>query len=431
MSMRAALCGRAVVFAPALALVGLLSGCPRMGGPIARGTEAVVPVRLPERAYEELFPYYAELCAVSRFDRLGVERGGSAGHAVLYLKGACRDEKAPFPTLRLCRERVDDLRDPRHGVGISVQAAFRNVNWVAYPGRELFFNGNLRRGRPLTRAHFVATRDAIVAQGLLRGVEVYPEKLTGVLPGTQEQVVAESLLGTDVAIRFARSVFCATIPLERPQLERAVEHLNELNRRYQADPRGYQYSLYYDNCVRALHDTLAAAGVWAPRAKRSRFLGQVTQMGVPGNEFTDLAARVNLFPIEDFDAVRRDPVMRESLERFDWLAARHGVLLKSAPVHRPNELYDTSLQMFVLEGPRARETDVVRRLYADARYTQLEPNLIYWEERYARILAERSDGRRLRPYSAADDALRERYYRYVAAQRGEVQELLRRLYASF
>jgi hypothetical protein len=414
----------------ALVFAALLAGCPRIGGPLVSGTEAVVPVRVPDRAYEELFPYYAELCAVSRFDRLGIERGGNAGHGVLYLKGVCRDEAASFPTVRVCPARVDDLRDPRHGVGISVQGAFRNVNWAAYPGRELFFNGNLRRGRPLTQAHFVATRDAIVAQGLLRGVEVYPEKLTGVLPGTREQVVAESLLGTDVAIRFARSVFCASIPLERAQLERAVEHLNGLNRRYQTDERGYQYNVYYDNCVRALHDTLAAAGVWAPREQRSRFLGQLTQMGVPGNEFTNLAIRANLFPVERFAAVRRDAAMRQSLETLDWLPARHGALLKSAPVHRPNELYDTSLQMFVLEGPGERETKEARRLFADARYTQLEPNLLYWDERYARILAERSEPRRWWG-SAADDALRERYYRYVAEQRAEVQELLRRLYAAF
>jgi hypothetical protein len=121
--------------------------------------------------------------------------------------------------------------------------------------------------------------------------------------------------------------------------------------------------------------------------------------------------------------------MRESLERLDWLPARHGVLLESAPVHRPNELYDTSLQMFVVEGPRETATREIRALMTDARFTQLEPNLVFWEERYARILAARSE-RRLWPLSAADEALRERYYRYVEAQHAEVQELLRRLYAN-
>jgi hypothetical protein len=297
----------------------------------------------------------------------------------------------------MCPERVADVRDPRHGVGVSVQAAFRNVNWVAYPGRDLFFNGNLRRGQPLTQAHLEATRDAIVAQGLLRGVKVRDEKLTGVLPGTLEQRIAESLLGTDVAIRFARSVWCTAVPLEREQMERVVEHLNGLNRRAGSTDQGFEYSLYYDNCLRALHDSLAAAGVWAPRKERSRFLGQVGQMGVPANEVGKLAVRTNLFDLESFDAVRRDPAMRESLERFDWLPTRPGALLQSAPVHRPNELYDTSLQMFVVEGPRQAASRDVGELLTDARFTQLEPNLLYWEERYQRILADRSDGGRWWP----------------------------------
>jgi hypothetical protein len=421
---------RAGLRALAAALVGCcaaLAACPKIGGPLASASDRVVPIRLPEPAYERLFPHYAALCAVSRFDRLGIERGGSAGHAVLYLKGACREEDAPFPTLRMCPERVDDLGDPRHGVGVSVNAAFRNVNWVAYPGRALFFNGNLRRGQTLTQAHFEATRDAIVAQGLLRGVEVREEKLTGVLPGSLEQRIAESLLGTDVAIRFARSVWCTSVPLGREQMERAVDHLNGLNRRYASGEGDYQYSLYYDNCLRALHDSLAAAGVWEPRKERSRFLGQLGQMGVPANEVAKLAVRTSAFELEDFGAVRRDAAMRESLERLAWLPTRHGALLETAPVHRPNDLYDTSLQMFVVEGPREAATREVRALLGDARFTQLEPNLLYWEERYRRIL-DRLGAPGWWPLGDADTALRERYRGYVAAQLADVRDLLQRLY---
>src|SRR5512134_306809 len=97
--------------------------------------ERVLPVRLPDPAYEERFPYYAELCALSQFERIGGAKGGNAGHGVLYLKGVCRDEDAPFPTLEMCPEVVNDLQDPRHGTGISANERLKNVNWVAYPGR--------------------------------------------------------------------------------------------------------------------------------------------------------------------------------------------------------------------------------------------------------------------------------------------------------
>jgi hypothetical protein len=80
--------------------------------------------------------------------------------------------------------------------------------------------------------------------------------------------------------------------------------------------------------------------------------------------------------------------MVRSLDALGWLPTRHGALLGTAPVHRPNELYDTSLQMSVLEGLRTRATDRARLMLADARFTELEANLRYRQERYARILEQ-------------------------------------------
>jgi hypothetical protein len=411
-------------------LVGVLvivlfgfSGCAFTEKLLGGEGDRILPIRLPEPAYEDLFPYYAEMCAVSRFNRIGVERGGSAGHAVMYLKGVCRDADAPFPTIGLCPERVDDPDDPRHGTGISVNGAFSNVNWVAYPGRRLFHDGNLERGQTLDAAHFEATIHAIVEQGLLRGVDAHEEKLTGVLPGlTPEERLAESLLGTDVAIRFARSLWCATVPMERVQMERVVAHLNELNQR-----RSFSYSLFFDNCVDTLHNSLAAAGVWAHKEPPTSLLGGIASMGVPANQVIDLARRTNLFPLEDFDAVRDDAAMAESLATQGWLPTRQGALLKSVPVHRPNQIYDTSLQMFVVEGPGQAATKAVSEMINDGRYVDLGPNLLYYQERYQKILEQLGPG--WWPRSDAYLEELDRYRAYIAGQLEEVQELRRRLYA--
>jgi hypothetical protein len=390
-------------------------GCSKIGGPLGRPTPRVVPLRLIEPSYQELFPYYAQLCAV-------------AGHSVLYLKGVCREEGAPVPTLRMCPEVVNDVHDPRHGVGVSVNAAFKNVNWVTYPGRDLFFNGNLKRGQRLDQAHFEATIRTIVDQHLLRGVEVREEKLTGILPGTLEHRTAESLLGTDVAVRFARSIWCQTLPLERDQMEAVVDYLNGLNSHYASGSAEYSYNLYYDNCVLALHNSLAAADVWEPKAARG-FLREVAQMGIPANEVIKLVARVNDFPLEDFDAVDGDPAMSRSLASFGWLPARHGALVNTAPVHRPNDLYDTSLQMFVFEGPREKASKSIQDLVGDARYIELEANLRYYQERYEKILAKRNEGTGWLPRSPEYLARRARYFDYVEAQLADVRALISRLYA--
>src|SRR5215469_7359145 len=63
----------------------------------------IIVERRPDPAYEKLFPYYVELCAGSQFRAKLAGEGGLAGHAVMYLKGACREEHAPFPQLRRCR----------------------------------------------------------------------------------------------------------------------------------------------------------------------------------------------------------------------------------------------------------------------------------------------------------------------------------------
>lgn len=387
-----------------------------------------MPVRLAEPAYERLFPHYAQLCAVSRFHRIGVERGGNAGHAVLYLKGVCRVPDAPYPTLELCPERVDDVHDPRHGVGVSVNAAFKNVNWVAYPGRHLFFNGNLKEGQILDQAHFEATIQSIVDQHLLRGVEVREEKLTGILPGTVEHRTAESLLGTDTAIRFARSAWCASLPLTRPQVEAMVGYLNGLNGTYASGERSFTYSLLSDNCVDALHNSLAAGGVWDHKSYYRLAMRRLMNIGVPANEMVNFAARANLFPLERYPRVYRDDAMRESLERFDWLPARHGALLQSVPVHRPNDLYDTSLQMYVVEGPGERQSERARLMLDDPRTTDLGANLRWFEQRYEAALAQPAgEGGWLRGEAYRTEEVR--YRAYIASQLADVRDLLARAVA--
>ena len=128
------------------ALIVLLGGCGQHGlaERFRLTPDHLLVERHPDPRYDQLFPYYVELCATSQFRSSDKGRGGVTGHAVMYLKGACKDEQAPFPQLRRCRVAATDPDDPEHGAGISVGRWFRNVNWIAIPGYSLFLRGTSR-----------------------------------------------------------------------------------------------------------------------------------------------------------------------------------------------------------------------------------------------------------------------------------------------
>src|SRR4029077_6398576 len=202
------------VFATVVAVSAmLLSGCGENGviSRVMLKPDHIIIERRPARAYDKLFPYYVELCATSQFRSKLKGEGGLAGHAVMYVKGACKDEQAEFPRLRRCRVATTDLHDPEHGAGISVGRWFQNVNWVAVPGYDLFYQGNLKFGEPLTQAHFDAAVQDVISKDVYKGVKFHASP-SGGADSNLADFIANEGIGTDLALQFARSVFCARIP---------------------------------------------------------------------------------------------------------------------------------------------------------------------------------------------------------------------------
>jgi hypothetical protein len=215
----------------------------------------------PEIEYEQLFPRYIELCALSQFRTVEGRTGGLPGHGVMYLKGACRDEQAPYPKLRLCDARLG----PEEGVGVSVNRWLANVNWIAVPGRDFFFHGDLEPDDRLTRQSFDAAVRKALELELFRGVELLDPPGEEEKP-TLEDFVAANSAGTDFGITFGRTVLCARVPVTESMLEQIVIFLNDVNHQYQTGNIQYHWSGYSDNCVHLQHNALAAAGVWEPKS---------------------------------------------------------------------------------------------------------------------------------------------------------------------
>jgi hypothetical protein len=391
--------------------------------------ERIIVERRPDPIYEQLFPYYVELCATSQFRSKLKGEGGVAGHAVMYIKGACKDEQAAFPQLRRCRAAATDLYDPEHGAGVSVGRWFRNVNWVAIPGYDLFYQGNLKFGEPLTQAHFEATVRDVISKGVYKGVKFHVSPSIGA-GASLEDFIGQEGIGTDLALQFARSAFCARVPVTEPMVDEIIAFLNDKNREYFEGEADYNWDVWADNCAHTLRNALAAANIWSPLSVRAVKFRQIFNLAVPANEFVNLAELVTGGNISDYREIQQNGPERDALHEFHWLPTRQGALLKTLPVHEPNDLYDTAFRLFTLQSPfRMGKTQRAIDLLSDERFVKLDTNLRYFHEQYSTILARRDERHdmlasvRGTPYRRIERL----YYDYIQTQRAEVESMLERL----
>jgi hypothetical protein len=415
--------------APAICLLVAsiaLSGCATTRHLFSPLYDQVVLTRHPEPAYEALYPQYAEVCALTQFRRLDGVEGGAPGHAVMYLKGVCRDPDAPYPRIKSCDEAVVDPMDPGHGVGISVNKIFKNINWMATPGKRLFLDGDVEPSDRLTREHYDAVLEEAVEMGMMRGIEIHDSYLEEKDPSQSlEDFIAEQSIGTDFALRFARTIYCSRLPLTAEQMILVMDYLNRLNEEYALGEADYNWSGYSDNCVHTLHNALAAAFIWKPKSIRTIKLRQFFNLAIPSNEVVDLGALSSLTEFEDPRKVYENELWRKTLLQYDWLPMRHGALMSSIPIHQDNDLFDTRLRIFVLSRPFGYGTNKKANLMLrDGRGTELEQNLRWYRRLYEDILAARTGGTKTRSRDPGYREFEKRYYIYIESHLADVNQRL-------
>ena len=167
--------------------------------------------RAQERTYDSIYPYYLKYCSMSRIHpKVGHGRvGGSPGHAVLYIKGACVAPELGPSGLKVC-SKGQDYSDPDLGVGISTNRSLRNVNFVSIPGQSLFFGRDLLEGRRFTQEERNRLKRKLIQKKVLLNVEFHPHKKK-----TDDVSVGEfysgRMFGTDYGIALARNIYCINI----------------------------------------------------------------------------------------------------------------------------------------------------------------------------------------------------------------------------
>lgn len=416
---------RSIGLAAFLAVASLLGGC--------RGTlERDVGTSLSERTYTALYPYYAELCAASQFRKrpntgIEIEGGGFGGHSVLYLNGVCRARDAHYPELRMC-EGPDAAEK---GVGLSINAHYKNANWVATEGRDFVFHGLLATGEPLTRQSYDQTVAHAEAMGILDGVEFHQSALEEKPEGMDLRDFRYQVsLGTDYALNYARDRYCARVPLSRDQMEKVVDYLNDVNAVYKSGQKDFRWNVFQDNCSHLIRNALAAADVWRPWPIDRFIVYAVLSFPVPKNEFVNLMRRTNDAPISDVWALYNDPVARNALMRDDRLPTEPGALAQLERIAQPNDIYEGNIRLVFYDDPLSgRYQRRFDRILSEKRYTDIRANLSYFADLYRRIEAEQKPlewylarhPRVAQSEKAAFSAFYERYYDYVKRQRAAIE----------
>jgi hypothetical protein len=206
--------------------------------------------------------------------------------------------------------------------------------------------------------------------------------------------------------------------------------LNDKNREYFEGEADYNWDVWADNCAHTLRNALAAANIWSPLSVRAVKFRQIFNLAVPANEFVNLAELVTGGNISDYREIQQNGPERDALHEFHWLPTRQGALLKTLPVHEPNDLYDTAFRLFTLQSPfRMGKTQRAIDLLSDERFVKLDTNLRYFHEQYSTILARRDERHdmlasvRGTPYRRVERL----YYDYIQTQRAEVESMLERL----
>jgi hypothetical protein len=345
--------------------------------------------RHDEAAYSALNPYYLEFCALSEIRKkpgYGADiRGGVGGHSTIYLNGVCRTGDG-YPELAVCPS------DPAsNGVGLSVNAHFANANWVAIPGREFFYHGDLKPGQPLTRQVYDATKAHAKRLGIYDAIRFHDRVFDDMPSGyAADAFKYEVSIATDYAIGYGRDRLCSRVPVSRAHMSRIAGYLNGLNRPYRDGRAEYEWSVLNDNCIHVAHNALSIIGFWPVWPTHRFILAAAFDFPVPKNEFVNIMRRANDMPVDDLLAVWDDRTTRRAVLTGDGLPARAGAIATFDHVTQDNALYDTDLQLIFYDDPVfGRYEPWYRRIAADPRYTSLAADMGYYRSLYARIQADR------------------------------------------
>lgn len=350
-----------------------------------------------EPEYDLLFPTYLEFSSGTQVKPFKEESGGIGGHAVVYIRGLCKDYSVTYPRVKVCDPNEKQLF-PHDGVGISVDSQFRNVNWVAVPGYEFFMNGERSAGATVNEAEITRTNFRASELRAFEGVKFHPENLDPKLPPAEYRRKLIALCtATDFALTYGRTMTSHRVPIHAKHLADIADYLNGLNAPFLSGKANYQWSGLSNNCAHLSAKIFAIAGIRKAVPTSLPTREQILNLTIPSNGLITLQNGTNFRNIEARQIWKKDATLREAILKDGELPVGAGSLTGTFPVVTKNEIYATDLHhLTLMPKPFYDAPSAIWNTYISdhsPKYSKLYENLKMWRKKYKEALKSISNYR--------------------------------------
>jgi len=287
---------------------------------------------------------YIEFCTGDKYLAKNYGDGNPAGHAFVYVNGLCKDFSKEFPQVKPCTKE-----DSHQGVGISLDAGFKNVNWIAVPTRELALFGDYGS----KKVDDAAIQNIMVKAReyeIFKNVIIDPKAiLPSIREYTSDKLDQYTLygIGTDLAFNTARNMHCLKTKIGEKQIQNVTSFLNQSNQKFYNTDESYEWSIS-DNCTHLSVNTLASANVGKERKTKTKrsILGNILNLTLPKSELLKSVRRANK---DNFSPMHvwRNKKLRQFFADFGRLPYTHGNLLAKYDIIQDNDFFKTEGGSFI------------------------------------------------------------------------------------
>ena len=325
--------------------------------------------------YDKMHPHFVEMCTASQYipeeEISFAAKGGTGGHATLFISSACVDGEKNYPALKMCDEQDSVTDEQTRGVGISLNLMFSNIRFVAIPGRDNFYKGPLAWGETITPLKVEEIKKYYYDKPWFKGIKMVEKQMaTCRCVGsqcTENEIIKcyiDKNIGIDFASSLARTSYCARLPIPQAGIERMVKYLNQRNE--DAQKNGYKYDVILDNCSHIIHNAIAQTGFFDMKKQlnsnrwnqvrgilsepfadiplkriRNWVGGEFGYMSVPTHNLYRLVNRSIDLNLNDLKKVVKNQNLIETLldPDYSWLPTGSGALVTVLAQRRNNEAF--------------------------------------------------------------------------------------------